>query len=1158
LEVRDDARKFLSRLKNFQFAGRALRDPITKEPVVYTENLFVKFKDDLAAKACENLLNSEGLTIKRKLPFAKNAYFAEAVGRGLEVFEIANRLAEHSDVEASHPELIRERKFRAAHDRQWHLKRSIVNGQVVDAHANVVAAWPYATGTGVTIAVIDDGVDIDHVEFASAGKIVAPRDASIGTDDPRPKDPYANWDVYDDHGTACAGVACADGVDGASGVAPGASLMPIRLSSNLGSIEEAEAIYHAVSNGADVISCSWGPPDGEWWNASDPTHITPYDLPYSTMLALQHAVEQGRNGKGCVIVWAAGNGNESADLDGYASSPMVISVAACNDTGKRSVYSDFGESIWCAFPSGDTGHAPFGHPEPLTDGIWTTDRSNTAGYNPGRQFDWEPTPQGDEAGNYTSTFGGTSSSTPGVAGLAALLLEREPDLTWQEVKDRLRMSCKVIDSAGGNYDSNGHSPYYGYGRPDALALLEISPTPRGRLPAAPVADDLAAVRAEADRLFSTLKRPSAFSRSIASRRPTVRRFSQFDPDHKAASMWLQMGLHLAKDSSGGSEVERLRAVLGFAGRHMRRVDPESVRHALSIFVTHDPLGRLLSPPRAVHRSPSRFSPSSTARGTIAPHPEIAMDYWREDALANEHHEHWHQVYPNQGILDEANAQAVLGPVGWQEVVNKFIASGDNFRVFNESLTGEELRALFVLNDRHGELFIYMHQQMLARYDAERRAVGLGPVEPLDLDTGEIDVGYQPSAEVMLATGFGGRPANTTLEENDRSALKSWTLDLEEAIENGVPDTATGALRPLNLETFGRGIEATDARQTASVDLSGLGNLHNVGHGVISNLSGPAGGVMSSTETAIRDPAFWRWHKLIDNLAADFQTQQPPFIYDDRPPVVFANGSADFGLVRLPLGHDGVERDAVEAALSGLGDDHDLGGGLLDIGSGLTLERSLLTYFKEREQEIPAPEEGLSIPSAPQTIRYLAHEPFGYAMRVLNTAPAAVTCTFRVFLCPTDRSGTARNWIEMDKFVRNLGPGLNVLFQADAASSVINKPAEDLADPISPSGPGETPGAICDCGWPYTLLVPRGDEGDGADYVVAVVVTDTNIDLVASDNSCGSMSFCGATDRYPDTREMGYPFSRPFASPVLDVISSEPQMVWSGIKILHASTAPASG
>ena len=61
-----------------------------------------------------------------------------------------------------------------------------------------------------------------------------------------------------------------------------------------------------------------------------------------------------------MVFFAAGNGNESVDNDGYASYDRVLAVAACNDRGERSVYSDFGEAVWCAFPSSDLAFAPLG------------------------------------------------------------------------------------------------------------------------------------------------------------------------------------------------------------------------------------------------------------------------------------------------------------------------------------------------------------------------------------------------------------------------------------------------------------------------------------------------------------------------------------------------------------------------------------------------------------------------------------------------------------------------------------------------------------------------------------------------------------------------------------------------------------------------------
>ena len=92
-------------------------------------------------------------------------------------------------------------------------------------------------------------------------------------------------------------------------------------------------------------------------------------------------------------------------------------------------------------------------------GIWTTDRHGGEGFN---------------NYNYYEGFTGTSASAPGVAGLIALLLELEPDLTPKEVKQRLQESCEKIDPDNADYDKNGHSIYYGYGRPNAVRLLDPS------------------------------------------------------------------------------------------------------------------------------------------------------------------------------------------------------------------------------------------------------------------------------------------------------------------------------------------------------------------------------------------------------------------------------------------------------------------------------------------------------------------------------------------------------------------------------------------------------------------------------------------------------------------------------------------------------------
>lgn len=457
--ARNAVRSGLKSEAGLRFAGKALVDKDSQQPVLYTENLFVAFDHEASSRKCKGVLKSMGLSIKRELPYAPNAYFVGAAeGTGVKVFDIAKALLDDDSVELCHPELVREVRRRGAFPEQWHLKKTTVNGTVVQQHANIEAGWPLSEGEDVIIAVIDDGVDLDHEEFSGSGKIVAPRDVTRQTNNPTPG-------PDDNHGTACAGVACANGLHGASGVAPKAKLMPIRLASGLGSQAEADAFVWAADHGASVISCSWGPVDGRWWDPNDPRHNQVVPLPDSTRLAIDHAINNGRNGKGSVICWAAGNGNESVENDGYASYDKVISVAACSDRGDKCVYSDFGPSNWCCFPSNN--FRDNGSPPPLTPGIWTTDRSGTDGYNQSLS----------PAGDYTEDFGGTSSACPGAAGVAALVLGRNPDLRWDEVRDVLKRCCDQIDQAGGNYDANGHSIKYGYGRLNGRRAIELATPP---------------------------------------------------------------------------------------------------------------------------------------------------------------------------------------------------------------------------------------------------------------------------------------------------------------------------------------------------------------------------------------------------------------------------------------------------------------------------------------------------------------------------------------------------------------------------------------------------------------------------------------------------------------------------------------------------------
>jgi hypothetical protein len=174
--------------------------------------------------------------------------------------------------------------------------------------------------------------------------------------------------------------------------------------------------------------------------------------------------------------------------------------------------------------------------------------------------------------------------------------------------------------------------------------------------------------------------------------------------------------------------------------------------------------------------------------------------------------------------------------------------------------------------------------------------------------------------------------------------------------------------------------------------------------------------------------------------------------------------------------------------------------------------------------------------------YLSHDPYGYFIRLKNESNAAKNVTVRLFLAPTQaidadtgevdnpvsdpHINNRRLWIEMDKFQHTLqADAAAVIFRQDSESSVIRRPVVDPSDvrDIEPSGDPED--GYCECGWPYHLLLPRGTAA-GMYFRLFALVTDGDIDRVPGPEHCGSMSFCGVRNDYPDTRPMGYPFDRP--------------------------------
>lgn len=375
---------------------------------------------------------------------------------------------------------------------QWYLHHQGGTQLAPSSHIDCERAWDITRGSrSVVVAIADDAIDLNHPDLQGPGKVVAPYDFRDRDFAPLPTQ------AQESHGTACAGVAVAEeNGSGIVGVAPGCALMPLRTTGYLDDNAIENLFNWAIEKGASVISCSWG------------AAAVHFPLSLRQRAAIHKAATQGRQGQGCVIVFAAGNANRPVQgtlyeqgwqddllkgptdwLSGFATHPDVITVSACTSLGKKSSYSNWGTHITVTAPSnnappgmwfaksGFMATAPAVRTALPGLGIFTTDQLGDWGY---------------DRGNFTRNFGGTSSACPVVAGVAALVLSVNPNLTAAEVKQLLEQTAdKIVDRDPdpqlgltlGTYDNKGHSQWFGYGKVNAYqAVLEAQRRQRAIAP----------------------------------------------------------------------------------------------------------------------------------------------------------------------------------------------------------------------------------------------------------------------------------------------------------------------------------------------------------------------------------------------------------------------------------------------------------------------------------------------------------------------------------------------------------------------------------------------------------------------------------------------------------------------------------------------------
>ncbi|MEX0992434.1 MAG: S8 family peptidase [Solirubrobacterales bacterium] len=305
-------------------------------------------------------------------------------------------------------------------DEQWGMRNTGQLDGTFGADIDATRAWNLSTGAGVSVAVVDTGIDYNHPDLD--GNIWQnPADPENGSDDDNNGfvDDTRGADLVDDdsdpsddagHGTHVAGIIGAEGNNGfgVAGVNWNVKLMALKFLDSNGegnTADAASAIDYAVDHGARVINASWGGP--------------------AFSQTLYSSVKRAAD-RGVLFVAAAGNEGENADYSpDYPAAfdlPNVISVAASDRTDTILPYSNYGSQVVDLAAPGDD--------------IYST------------------VPEDTDPAGYTS-FSGTSMAAPAVAGTAALYLSHFSGSTTDQARSAILNSADRLPSMAGKTATGG-------------------------------------------------------------------------------------------------------------------------------------------------------------------------------------------------------------------------------------------------------------------------------------------------------------------------------------------------------------------------------------------------------------------------------------------------------------------------------------------------------------------------------------------------------------------------------------------------------------------------------------------------------------------------------------------------------------------------------
>ncbi len=390
-----------------------------------TDQFIVKLKPTTSRDQFTALLTQTGAALHHQYEYDESTFYLTVDKHHGNALEMANRFYESGLFTYAEPNyvlFVGKTTNDPLYGQQYALHNTGQTGGTSGADMRVLEAWNLTTGaSNIRVAVLDNGVQLNHPDLIN--NLLPGFDATGGGSD------GGNTNIYEAHGTSCAGIvgAVANNGIGVAGVAYSCRIVPVR-------------VYTSTSNVDDITTAGWMASGIDFVARNNVAEILSMSFKIhvgqqAITDAINYAATSGRGGRGCLILAATGNNGDSS-IDFPASCVNVIAVGASDNTDHRASFggsdaSQYGPGLDVVAPGLD---------------VFTTDLTGSAGYS---------------TNDYT-TFSGTSAATPNAAGVMALILSINPNLYVGQARQILESTTSKV-----NYSDY---PYYnGAGEAQALS-----------------------------------------------------------------------------------------------------------------------------------------------------------------------------------------------------------------------------------------------------------------------------------------------------------------------------------------------------------------------------------------------------------------------------------------------------------------------------------------------------------------------------------------------------------------------------------------------------------------------------------------------------------------------------------------------------------------